>query len=187
MKKILLIGCAIFALAAVVAGVAYLYLPGRDFSLRLSEAQLQEKLSAKLPVSKTYLLVIKLTLENPKVHLLNGSDRVRMGLDVVLNLNVGGEAKPLGGKIEVSGAVAYVPESAQFFLINPVVENLSVQGIPQKYAERVTQVLSKALTAYYAEHPVYQFTSTDAKWAAAKLILKSVKVENQQLVLHMGI
>lgn len=184
MKKIVIISTLILC---AMLGAGYWYFAGKDFFLYFTEAQLQEKLSAKLPLTKTYLMILNITLKNPTVHLLNGSNKVQMGLDVSLNLNVAGEAKALGGKIEVSGGVAYAAGSAQFFLIDPVVEILSVQGVPQKYEERVRLALSKALATYYAEHPLYQLKSTGAKQAAAKLILKSVVVENQQLVLKMGI
>ena len=184
MKKIVIMGTLILC---VVVGAAYWYFSGKDFFIYVAEAQLQEKLNAKLPVTKTYLLIFKITLENPKMQLINGSNKVLMGLDVVLNLNVAGEAKPLDGKIEVSGGVAYLPGNAQFFLVDPVVENLSVQGIPKRHEEKVRLALSKALATYYAEHPLYQLKTSDTKQAAAKLILKSVVVENQQLVLKMGI
>jgi hypothetical protein len=184
MKKIGLIGPLIFC---TLLGVGYWYVSGKDFFLYFTEAQLQEKLNAKLPVTKTYLLFFNVTLENPKVHLINGSNKVLMGLDVALNLSVAGEAKSLGGTIEVSGGVGYAAGTAQLFLINPVVENLSVQGIPKRYEEKVRLAFSKALASYYAEHPLYQLKSSDAKQAAARLILKSVAVEHQQLVLKMGI
>ena len=187
MKKIaltLLIGTLILC---SLLGAGYWYFSGKDFFLYFTEAQLQEKLNAKLPVTKTYLMIFNITLENPKLHLVNGSNKVLMGLDVAINLNVAGDARSLGGKIEVSGGVAYLPGTAQFFLIDPVVENLSMQGIPNRYAEKVRLALSKALSTYYAEHPLYQLKASDAKQAAAKLVLKSVVVENQQLVLKMGI
>lgn len=184
MKKIMIISTLILC---TIFGAGYWYFSGKDFFLRFTEAQLQEKLNTRLPVTKTYLLIFNVTLENPKVHLINGSNRVQMGLDAVLNLNVAGETKPLGGKLEVSGGVAYAAGSAQFFLIDPLVESLSVQGIPKRHEDKVRLALSKALAAYYVEHPIYQLKSSDAKQATAKLILKNVKIENQQLVLKMGI
>ncbi|MES2048484.1 MAG: DUF1439 domain-containing protein [Pseudomonadota bacterium] len=184
MKKIVVVSALILC---TMLGAGYWYLSGKDFFLYFTEAQLQEKLNAKLPLTKTYLMIFNITLDKPKLHLVNGSNKIQMGLDVAINLNVVGEAKFLGGMIEVSGGVAYVPENAQFFLIDPVVENLAVAGMPQKHEEKVRLALSKALATYYAGHPLYQLKSTDTKQAAAKLVLKSVVVENQQLVLKMGI
>jgi hypothetical protein len=183
MKKIALFGALILA-SILVAGC--LYLPERDLSLHFTETQLQDKLNAKLPAPKTYLTIFNITLENAKVHLRNGSNKISIGLDVVLNLKGQGAYPPLVGKIEVSAGVAYVPETAQFFLVEPIMDSLSMQGIPKIYAEKVTSALSKALAAYYAEHPVYQLKSTDYKQAAARFVLKSVDVENQELVLKLG-
>lgn len=184
MKNFLIISVLILC---ALLGAGYWYFSGKDFFLYFTEAQLQEKLNAKLPLTKTYLMIFNVTLDHPRLHLVNGSDKVQMGLDVTINLNLAGETKSLGGTIQVSGGVAYAAETAQFFLIDPVVEILSMQGIPQKHEEKVRLALTRALATYYAEHPIYQLKSTDAKQATAKLILKSVVVENQRLVLKMGI
>lgn len=183
MRKILLLRALILA---TLLGTGCLYFSERDFSLHFTEAQLQEKLNAKSPVTKTYLGIFNITLENARVHLLNGSQKASIGIDVVLNLKGVGGYPPLVGKIEVSSGITYAPETAQFFLIDPVIESLAIPGIPKNYAERVTLALTKALVVYYAEHPVYQLKSTDYKQAAARFVLKGVVVENKELVLKLG-
>lgn len=179
---------AILFFAAITAiGGALYYYAHREYVFRFSEAQLQEKLSAKLPLTKTYLFIFQVTLDHPRVNLVNGTDRVKAGLDVLLNIRLGNEQKPLGGTLDVSGGVKYVPERGEFFLSDPIVEHLTVQGIPDKYTEKVNSIMAAALTGYFADHPIYTLKAEDTKQAAAKLVLKNVTVENQELVVILGI
>ena len=184
MKKTIII--YIVALVAV-AIAAYFYYAGKEYTITLTESQLQEKLAEKLPLTKTYFFIFQVTLENPRVFLTNGRKRVDVGLDVNLNININKEPKPLGGSIDVSGGVLYVAEKGQFFLTDPVVEKIKVQGIPEHYSDKANIALSKALSNYYAEHPIYTLKSTDIKQAATKLILKDVYIYHKELVIILGI
>ena len=106
MKKQTIAALALFVVAAI-GGVFY-YFSCKEYVFRISEAQLREKLNAKLPLTKTYLLIFQITLDNPRVSLANNSDRVDAGLDIILNITVGTEAKSLGGTIDASGGIKYV-------------------------------------------------------------------------------
>ncbi len=171
---------------AIAAG-AYFYFSGKEYTFRFTEDQLQEKLAKKLPFTKTYLLILVVTLDNPRVTLREGSSRVQAGLDVFLNIQIGEEPKPFGGSIDASGVPAYVPEEGAFYLTDPVIENLAVQGIPAKYAARVNSILTKAVARYYAERPIYTLKNTNIKQSAARLVLKGVIVENGELVITLGL
>ena len=179
------IAIVILLIAAVVG--TYFYFSGKEYIFRFSENQIHEKLAQKLPLTQKYLLIFEVTLDNPRVTLTNGSDRVSAGLDIILNIWVNKNTKPLGGTIDASGGVEYVSEKGEFFLTDPVVEHFAVQGIPDKYTEQVNKVLTKALNKYYETHPIYTLRPTDLKHAAARLILKNVIIENQQLIVTLGI
>jgi len=178
----------IIAIILVVSVIgAYFYFSGKEYIFRFSENQIHEKLSQKLPLTEKYLFIFEVTLDNPRVTLNNGSDRVIAGLDIILNIWVGKNPQPLGGSIDASGGVKYVSEKGEFFLTDPVVERFAIQGIPEQYSKKVNKVLTKALNEYYETHPIYKLNPTDAKQVAARLILKNVIIENQQLVVTLGI
>jgi hypothetical protein len=107
-----------------------------DYALRLSEKQIQEKLYSKLPLTKKYL-IFQMTLDNPRVNLASGSNRVRAGLDVFLNIQAWNEVKPLAGTLDVSGGIKYVPERGEFFLTDPVIERVLVQDVPDKFKDKI--------------------------------------------------
>jgi hypothetical protein len=121
------------------------------------------------------------------VRLENGSRRARAGLDVIFNITLDNNPKPLGGTVDVSGGIRYLAEKGQLFLTDPVVEGLAVQGIPQHHTDRANMALTKALAEFYEKHPIYTLHAADAKQAAARMILKDVAVENSELVVTLGI
>ena len=180
-----LIGLAIVVLLTL--GGLYYYFAGKEYVYQFTEAQLQQKLSAKLPLSRRYLFIFEVTLDHPRVSLVDGADRVAAGLDVILNIHVNDSPVPLGGTLDVSGGVSYDAEQGAFFLTAPVIEKLQVQGIPAQYTNKASQVLAKALGDYYRTHPLYTLSPTRAKQAAARLVLKDVEVRDQTLIVTLGI
>ncbi len=184
MKKLVLLTGIVLMLLAVGA---YYYFSGKVYVIRLTESQLKVKLEDKLPITKTYFFIIQVTLDNPRVHLVNGSNRVSAGMDVEFNIKLNKSLKPVGGKVDVSGGILYSPEKGKLYLTDPVIEKLQIRGIPEQYANKINKALTKALEKYYSEHPIYTLKSTDIKQAVAKAVLKSVKIENKELIITLGI
>ena len=184
MRKNLIFLGVVLAVAAVGT---YLYFDGREYVFRFTEPQLQEKLAERLPIRKTYLFIFEVVLDNPRLSLINGTDRVNAEIDAALNVFINDMPLSLGGELDVSGGVRYDQIDGQFFLTDPVIENLNIQGIPGRYSERANNVLTKALGEYYADRPIYTLRETDAKQAVAKLLLKDVIVQNRELVVTLGI
>ena len=182
-KNLMLLGVVL-----AVAGVGtFLYVDGREYEFRFTEPQLQEKLAERLPIRKTYLFIFDVVLDNPRLSLINGTDRVNAGLDATLNVNINNMPLSLGGELDVSGGVRYDEIDGRFYLTDPVIENLNIQGIPDKYTERANKVLTKAVAEYYVDRPIYTLRESDAKHAVAKLLLRDVIIQNRELVVTLGI
>ncbi len=178
---------ALVVIALLTAMAAYYHFSNREYVFRFTENQLQGKLDAKLPFTRSYFLIFQVTVDNPRISLADESGRVRTGLDVTLNIRIGDEPKQLGGTVDVSSRVKYVPEKGQFFLTDPMVEHLAIQGIPPRYSQDADAAITQALSAYYSEHPIYTLKRTDVKQAAARLVLKKFVIENHDLVVTLGI
>lgn len=78
-------------------------------------------------------------------------------------------------------------KNGEFFLTGPTIDQLSVQGIPKKYTKKANLFLIKAISEFYSKHPIYTLKQYDLKQLAAKTILKDVVVENNELVVRLGI
>ena len=182
-KKKLGIALASTALLGVI--LTLFLLQGKEFVLRISEDELQTKMDESLPLTKTYLFVVDVTLSNPRVDLIEGSDRINTGLDVTLNIKIEGQDQELGGAVDISGGVRYEPTTGEFFVIDPVVENLAIEGLPEEFTNQANDAVGSVLKAYYESYPIYTLRRTDMKKAAARLLLKSVVVENEKLVITL--
>jgi len=170
----------------LVAVVAFYYIHGNEYVYVISEKVLQERFAASFPVTKSYL-IFRVTLDNPRVSLQDGSDRIDAGIDSVVNIRVGQQMTPLGGTLDVSSGVRYVAASGEFFLTDPIIRQLAVQGVPDRYIKTVKEIMTKALTDYYATHPIYTLSAIDAKHMVIRLALKRVIVKDRQLVVTLGI
>jgi hypothetical protein len=171
----------------LLLGGLYYYYSGKGVVVRISEPEIISQLNKKLPLTKTYFFIIEVTLKNPRVTLVEGSSRVKAGIDVVLNIKVNHHKKPLGGTLDVSSGVKYVSDSGEFYLTDPIVESLGVQGIPEKHMDKVNKALSKMVQKYYEEHPIYTLRATDLKKSVARMVLKNVVVEDRHLVISLGL
>lgn len=174
-------------LAVLLIGGALLTVAQSDYEYRFTEPELQEKLGARLPLTKTYLYIFDVTIDEPRVDLVEGSDRIAAGVDIVLNIKLGSSGTPLGGAVDMSGAIDYQPARGEFYLTDPVIETLRIDGVPDRYAEQSRSVIESALVEYYRTRPIYTLEGTDAAKVAGRLLLKDVTVKNEQLVVTLGL
>jgi len=182
MKKIYFF--SIIAIALLILG---LYLSSRDYVVTIPEKTIREKLNERLPLTKTYLFIFDLTLDNPRIALDPKSNRIATGLDLALNIGLNDKSKPLNGSLDVSGSIRYVSEEGAFYLSDPLIENLSIDGLPKKHKSKASAAIEKALVNFYSTRPVYKLKSTDLKQATAKTILKSLVVQESNIVVTLGL
>ncbi|KPV41941.1 hypothetical protein AN478_00140 [Thiohalorhabdus denitrificans] len=184
MKKI---AAAATVILLLLLGGAYYYFSAGGYVVRLTEPEIQKKLDEQLPLTKTYLVIIQVTLNNPKIDLVEGSDRIRAGMDVEFNITGYQGSKPLEGTVYASSGITYRAEKGQFYLSDPVIENLEAQGLPEEYMGKAKKALSEALAEYYKDQPIYTLDPDDTRQAVARMVLKDVRVEDKQLLLTLGI
>ena len=183
MKKALL--GAVLLIGAGIAGWVYFF--DSTVVIRLDEEELTNTLGKRMPITKSHLLVFETSLDNPRVTLVDGQDRVQGGLDVDLLIRAGKTQLTFNGTVDASSGIRYEAAEGAFYLSQPVVETLSVQGLPDRYADRAKSLLTRALDEYYKRWPVYTLKQKDFKQATTKLVLKDVIIQNQELVITLGL
>lgn len=184
MKKYIV---GILIVLTMLASGTYYYFSGKDYLVIISDSQIRETINAKMPLQKTYFFIFDVTLSNPRVVLEEASDRVNAGLDVDLNIKIDNNPNPLGGEVDISGAVTYNAGKGEFFLIEPKIEHLDFQGLNEKYRDKAISATTVALTAYFENNPIYTLKKSELKQATARMILKKVEVKNKALMVTLGI
>ena len=180
--------CIIIALVLVVIlGGGLLYLKGKRYEVVITQEQIDQGLVDRFPYVSQYFSIFSLTYSNPQVVLLEESDRVEVGLDVTLNLRINDEPTQLGGGATVTTGIRYDSVGQTFYLDDSQFDRLAVQGVPDQWLEPVADFASKIAKDYIETQPVYRLEAKDAKTAAAKMLLKGFKVQEQALYVTLGI
>ncbi|MCH8253148.1 MAG: DUF1439 domain-containing protein [Planctomycetes bacterium] len=173
------------SLLLLVAAAAYV-LTGRTYVIELTEGQIQEMLDARFPAEKRYFPALVVTLSEPKVNLVEGADRVAFGVKALVNVGLAGQTKRLGGRGTITAGLRYNPDDYSFYLDEPTIDQLVVQGVPVKYVDRVSDMATELVHARISRTPVYTLDRTDMRQFAASLVLKSFTVRDGKLVITLG-
>lgn len=170
-------------LALVVSGFVFLH--GKRTQVRITNAQLQQQLAERFPVERSILLLLQWRLANPSLVFLPEQQRIGLGLDLHLNLRVEGE--DLGGRVELETALRYDDAQGAFFLVEPSITKLAVRGVPESYVMRLQENLRKTLDEYFSQRPIYTLDPRDMKQGAARLILRDVRIERDEIIVVLGV
>ena len=180
--------CIIIAVVlAVVLGATFFHFKGRRYEVVITQDQIDQALTRRFPDSREYLRVFSITYSNPQVRLLDGADRVEVGMDVTLNIRINNEPNELGGGATVTSGIRYEPEAQEFYLDDVEFYRLEVQGLPQKWLTPVTAFAAKVAGDFIESQPIYRLQAKDAKTAAAKMLLKGFEVRDQAVHVTLGI
>ena len=174
----------ILALAALAAGVCGSCASGVfRKELVFHREELQKKIEREFPLQKKKSLITA-TFSEPAVLLDEGSDRMGIGLAVKVALPGG---KNFHGNVEADGELQYKPENGELFVFNSRVHQLQIPELPDRYRGPVQEVVARAVKHYLSSVLIYQLKQDDFKHSLARLVLKSVRVEEGNLVVEIGL
>jgi len=175
----------VILLLVLVAGGALYYFNSGALRISVSRAEILERLNDKLPITKTFLYVFKLTLESPRLTLVAESERVNAGLDISLAIPFLNDPKPLRGSVDASAGVHYSRTDGAIYLVNPEIDDFELEGLPEEFASRTKSVLAQGLANYFETRPIYVLSERQSH-RAAKAMLQKISVSEDKLVLHLG-
>jgi hypothetical protein len=152
-------------------------------TLTMGRDEIQRRLEAKFPVEQQ-VFVSTVTLEQPRVILREGSDRI--GID--LRIRVRAPLLPeYGGQVAVTGKLVYRREETAFFLREPVLEDLVIDGLRAEHAELVRKPAETAASAALETIPVYRLEGRDLEEVGARSLLETVVVRDGKLCATLAI
>ena len=180
-----LIAVAIVALVASVA--AFLYFKGRRYEIVITQEQIDGALADRFPVSKRYLLLLQVTYSEPVLSLLPEANRIRVGMKAELGYKRDEQDEFIGGSVAVVTGIRYDPEKYQFYLDDPKIETVSVQGVSPQFADRVKDGLQAVSKEHLESIPVYTIRADDVKKTVARMILKDVRIRDGVIHVTLGL
>jgi hypothetical protein len=151
--------------------------PGR-LNVVLGAEQLERELTKSFPV-KREASVLFMELADPKVQLQSGSEKVGL----TLRASVGVAVLRLEGLLTVRGKLRYQSDEGLFFLDAPEVVSFEVPGLPAANQPQVFGLVSDVTQTFLPTVPIHRVE----KNSSARMLLKSVKVEDGRLIAELGL
>ena len=166
----------------LLAGAAFL-LFGRH-TIRLSAGEIQSELAHKFPLEKREL-IFTARFSNPTVGIDSSSNRVSLQFSTTIS-SLGMRA--VGGRTMAEGALRYDANSGDLYLVDPVVKvrEFELTGLPVKYQGAASAFLEKGLFEFLKRAPIYRLKSRDSKLLALSRVLKSIRVDDGDLLIELG-
>jgi len=174
----------IIVLAAVILMVGCSSLG--EVTVRITETQLQERLSKKFPITKTHQLLGTVTYENPQVTLRREDNRVEFGLEIsVSNITVNNAA--LRCSAVMLASVDYNPEKKALFLTDPLLQQFVLNGAQQQDAQALSVLFMPAIEKLLKHKPVYCLKDQDGFENIASMLVKDIRVRKGCIEIVWGI
>lgn len=168
----------IFATTLLLSNSIYAF----SFTKEFTEAEIQEKVAAMMPLEKKKFF-ITVIFSNPIVDLLESNNKIGIISDIQVKAPGGIKGK---GKAHITGSLSYNNKKGEFYLNNPIISELKVDRVPEKYLPKVKNVAELALKKITSVRPIFKLKDNNLKQKLAKSLLKSIKVEKEKLIVELS-
>jgi hypothetical protein len=91
------------------------------------------------------------------------------------------------GSLKITGELKYVADEGAFYLQSPQIISLESTDISANMLPKVRELAQLAVQEFLARKPVYRLQDDNIKHNLAKAVLQSLKVENNKVVVELGL
>lgn len=151
-------------------------LTGGKFTLDFSAKQIQDAIAPKFPAENCPLPITCIKLQNPKVSLADGSDRLTLSFDTTVSLL----GQPTTGTAVVSAKPRFQAATGEIFLDDSKIENILLARVPTEVTHLVAQYGSALARQALERTPIYSFKSSQTE-KLARMGIADVKVQDGKL------
>lgn len=179
----------VILITALLSTVGIIGCTGLTTEITITQEEIDSALADSFPISESYDDLLTITMENPRVDLTEGSDRMVIGVDasVVLNVPELEIGTTLSGSADLETGISYNPDTGEIILEEPSLVSLSIEGIPDVYLDLAVDVAGGLLTVALDGQAVYTLEPEDFQTAVASITLEGLRIENGLLVVTLGL
>lgn len=145
--------------------------------------QLQRKVDGIFPVEERKGLV-RARFTQPQILLRPGTDRIGLSLDVQIRLPGG---KKMDGSLILGSALQYESSRGEILLADPLIEDVQIDGVPKRFEDLIHTLSKVVAKRYLAQIPIDRLQADDVEESLAKLVLRSVTVQDGEVVVVLGL
>ena len=144
----------------------------------LKQRKIQNIIEKQFPVSKK-LSLINVTLAEPKIILIDGSER--LGIIFKTTLRIANKWQH-DHDIYVDGEIEYQKHVGELYLKNAEVNFLVQSSVAKIGTWPINKITARYINKYMQRTPIYHFNQDDFIHKLAKSRIKDLKIENRSLV-----
>jgi Protein of unknown function (DUF1439) len=164
--------------ALLLAGLLSACATLTEHTVTVSEAQLQQRLQAKLQAPITVMKIFNVAFTQPLVKLDAPSERLSATVDALISNPL---SRAVSGKATLSGKLRFDPTTQTVLLTEARIDSLNIDGLGGRGAELI-QVLSQQLSAdLLHDFALYRLQPGDLSVAGIAFVPKLMRVTAQGL------
>ncbi len=146
--------------------------------IKIPQETIQKALAEKFPYDKN-AVIARITLSEPKVYFKDSCIGIQM-------MYVGNFLeKEVAGDIDFNGHIVY--EEGTFYIANFEIVNFTVDEKEFTSKGKLKKVVIKIIKNYIDGYPVYRLKQSDFKQNLAKLLLKDITFEGDNINILIGL
>jgi len=154
----------------------------RSYTLEVSEAELQQKLSAVMPMTRHHS-ILTIELNDAMLNLCKDSNEISIFVHV--KAFAAGQLQGTG-RGRITGSLSYEPVQGAFFFHDPKISEMEIDKLQSQFAPQVRQITQQLISSTMALYPIYTLDDNDMQQKLAKSVLQAVEVKNQRLLLTLN-
>jgi hypothetical protein len=153
------------------------------YSIKIPLAAIQLVIENQFPIEKKkYGLTI--TLRDPLVRLNESENKIGIELTLRLTIraNVSNEWRGL-----IQGRLDYDREKGEFYFLDTTIHQMHPDGSLKRYKNAVLMIVEPLLEKVFSTTPVYTLDQENFQHLLARLLLKSVTIQQNAIVVEFGL
>jgi len=178
MKQI--IGVVLVTLLLCVGLVVAYFASGKTLQMNITHQEIEAGIQQAFPMTRG---VVRFDLSDAQAKCQSGQNRLTVSGNVKISVlgMINGN-----GFCQVSGEPQYNPATHAVQFKDIRVEQLTLDGIPEKMHDQVVQLADKAVLTFLQEYPFYQFNQK--KWLQRFIgdHVRKVRTSDDGLVMTLG-
>lgn len=151
------------------------------WTVEISQEEIQAAVSTMFPIRQQIPFAIT-TFSDPRIFIVEGSDRVRMALAVRTNFS--GQVAA-AGRAEIEGAPGYDPVRGEFHLLRPAVTVLDFDQLEQEYLELVRMMANSIAEQFLPGIVIYRLDERDFRQGVMRRSLRGIHVRDGKLIAEL--
>jgi hypothetical protein len=153
---------------------------GIEKEVIISKSTIEKIIEKNFPIENGSSLA-KIKLFSPQVFFIDNSIGLNMQYSVALLI------KEAEGTVSLKCRPVYKPENTSFYMINFELTDITMNNVDSFVdKDRIMELISTIVNILFSDTPLYQLNPNDYNQNLAKMLLKSVSIQGDNLVLLLS-